>query len=177
MYRVLRTAAAVLTGVVLVAACQDDGEPRQAGSSSIEAFPDVPHFRGHLAVLLRPALEIVSDSACQPAPDRNVFCSVGDGEAFRALGEARLTAVVEVRTAPSEDHTAWDTVVRFDPDDRQAVRGAAEQARGLGGVVLLMAANRVVRAIDPPDLGAQRARLLGLEKPEAWAFVESFNGV
>lgn len=158
--------------VVLVAAvgCADGDSTPEPGPSSVAAIPDVPHVRGPLRVRLQPALAMVSGESCTPG--YGLYC-LGE-EGYHALGEDRAATVAEVRTAPNDDHTAWDTEVRF--AGRRAVQLAAEQAAGMGGVVLIVGADDTALAAVPPlDLAAGKAQFLGLEKAEAWALVGAFS--
>lgn len=178
--RLVRTAAAVLAGGLLLAGCDGDGGTSAPSPTEVSAAPAVPHVRGPIEVVLQPALRYVAGGGCRPAPGQGKICAPDGSATYRALGTPRPATVVAVRTAPSEDHTAWDTVVRIDPDDRPVVRAAGEQAAGFGGVVLLLAAGRPGRAVEvlePPSLTSGNVQVFGLEKPEAWAFVETFRGL
>ena len=167
--RVLRTVLAVPV-LLLAAGCAGSSSPPEPGPTSIAAFPDLPHMTGPLPVRLQPALPMVGGASCNPG--QGSYC-LGD-QGYRALGDEREAVVAEVSTRPNEGHTAWDTVVRF--RSVRAPRLATEQAAGMGGVVLVVAADdRVLAAVPPLDLAAGKAQFLGLEKAEAWALVEAFS--
>jgi hypothetical protein len=156
---------------LLVAACGGgDGGTPERGPASVAAIPAVPHVRGPIRVRLQPALPLVGGESCTPG--YGLYCLGERG--YRALGEGRAATIASVRTAPNDDHTAWDTVVRFETP--ASVGRASERAAGMGGVVLVLAGrDRAVAAVPPSEIGPARARFLGLEKAEAWALVDAFS--
>jgi hypothetical protein len=166
---VLRALLAVVL-VLLAAGCAGHGGTPERGPTSIAAFPDVPHMSGPLPVRLQPALPVAGGESCTPG--YGLYCLGERG--YRALGDERRATVTAASTAPNAEHTGWDTVVRF--ASGRAVHRAADDAAGMGGVVLIVdPADRVLGAVPPPDTGASEARFLGLEKAEAWALVEAFS--
>ncbi|MFC6041826.1 hypothetical protein [Nocardioides hankookensis] len=137
--------------------CQGDQAP-QTPSPSVEAFPDPPQVAGPLRVELRPALR-----------------EMRDAESYRPLGAPRAAVVDEVGTAPSADHTSWQTTVRFTTGSRVVMRQVREEAAGLGGVVLVTVGDTVVMVATPPEISPGRIVRLGLEKAEAWSLVDAFE--
>ena len=175
---------ATLVGVALVAtACDGGGHQSGAAPATVQASPELPHARGPIHVRLQPALPILGDEGgCLPAPAEGRVCAPDGKAAYRVLGTPRRVTITSAHTRPSADHSAWDAVARVAPADHGRVAAAREQAAGFGGVVLLIGRPSRVLEVAPPDaLTSGNARLLGLEKPEAWAFVEALqtleNGV
>jgi len=159
---------------LVLAGCQGD-EPAEPAPSSVQAFPDPPHAAGPIEVVLHPALPLMDgDRRCRPGQSAQLLCSSDGSGGFRALGTSGPVVVDEVSTAPSDDHTSWETTVRFAAGSRAAVRRARDSAVGFGGVVVVTGAAGVVAIIEPSDLTAQRVALLGLEKAEAWSVVDAF---
>jgi hypothetical protein len=176
--RLVRTTVSLAAGLMVLAGCSGaDADPTAADvPSSVDAFPDIPHVDGPLEVRLQPGLPLISTiSKGECAADPDEVCII-DGT-YRLLGKARPVTIAEVRTSPSQAHTDWDAVVRFDPRDRGAVRAVRKQAVGMGGMVVVLLGDRALRALKPTDLAAGKAQVLGLEKPEAWAFVAAFGHV
>jgi hypothetical protein len=165
----LRTAAAAVAGSLLLGGCAGGSEAPEAGPSSVQAVPDVPHFTGRLAVVLQPGLKVLADAPCQATPEEGRVCSADGTATYRVLGDGRPATVVEARTDPTPDHTAWDATVRFARTDATAVSASREDAAAVGGLVLVTAGSRVLQAVAPRDLRAREVTLFGLEKPEAWA--------
>ncbi|GAA1158640.1 hypothetical protein [Nocardioides aquiterrae] len=156
--------------ILLAAGCAGHSGTPEPAPTSVAAFPDLPRMRGPLPVRLQPALPLAGSDPCAPAPGR--YC-LGD-QGYRALGAEQQGIVGAASTAPDAEHTGWDVVVRFEPGP--AVRRAAADAAGMGGVVLIVdPADRVLAAVPPLDLGAAKAHFLGLEKAEAWALVDGFS--
>jgi hypothetical protein len=175
--RLLRALSAAAI-VALLTSCSGAGQgSADDAPSSVEAFPEPPHFDGPLDVALRPALPVVDDASCAPDAAAGRLCSANGAMAYRVLGESRDATVLEVSTEPSEDHTSWTAEIRFHPASRTAVGAARDSAAGLGGVVLLTVGDRVLMAVRPDQLKPAAARFFGLEKPEAWAIPEHFPGV
>jgi hypothetical protein len=177
--RLLRALAATASVALLTAGCSGGGASSAADDhpASVAAYPETPHFEGRLAVTLQPALPVVGDPSCAPDPDAHQVCSPDGREAYRVLGSTGAATVIEVSVAPSADHTSWVADVRFDPASRTAVGAARDAAAGLGGLVLVCVADRVLLAVRPADLRPAVAHYFGLEKPEAWAIADRFSGV
>jgi hypothetical protein len=173
--RVLAATAAV----ALLAGCSSDGGPAEPdGSSSVAAFPDLPHFDGPLEVVLQPALSMVTETAgCTPDPAAHRVCSADGRHGYRVLGEPSDATIAEVSTAPSEDHLSWTAEIRFQASSRTAVTAARDAAAGVGGMVLVTVDDAVLIAVRPDEITPTAVRLFDLEKPEAWAIPELFPGV
>jgi hypothetical protein len=174
---VLRVLAAATVLALLAGCSSDSGSGEPAGSSSVAAFPDLPHFDGPLEVVLQPALSIVDTASCTPDPAEHRACSADGGEAYRILGESSDATIAEVSTAPAEDHLSWTAEIRFAPSSRTAVTAARDAAAGVGGLVLVTVDGAVLIAVRPDAIKPAAARFFGLEKPEAWAIPERFPGV
>lgn len=169
------TAAAGLALGIALGGCQQDDSPEPA-PSNVQAFPEPPHVNGPLTVGMGPALPLMTgDRRCRPAAGSGRLCSSDGSAGYQALGDAAKVVVDEVRTAPSDDHTSWETTVRFAADSRAAVRRAKRDAAALGGVVVVTLGETVLVVLVPNELSPRRATLLGLEKAEAWAAVAGFS--
>jgi hypothetical protein len=115
------------------------------------------------------------DRRCRPEQQQGVICSSDGSGGYRALGTSGPVVVDDVSTAPSSDHTSWETTVLFAAQDRVAVRRAQTRAATLGGVVVVTTGDDVVAVLAPVDFRPRRATLLGLQKAEAWAVVNGFS--
>lgn len=179
MFRLL--CATCVVGALTLSGCSGAGEDAAPDSTptSIAAYPELPHFAGALEVTLVPALREVSDGRCTPDDDHG--CSPDGSASFRMLGKRQDATVVEVRTAPSSDHTSWSTTVRLAPGSEQQLADARDQAAGFGGVVLVMVGDAedttVLTVANPQEIQGKRLDFLGLEKAEAWAVVDAFAAV
>ena len=185
----LGTAVAVLAALATASGCDaGTSDTQDAPDPTVAATPDLPRADGPIAVRLQPALPSVSDGECAPAAGEGRICGPDGQSAYRVLGTPRSVTVTAALTRPTPDHGSWDAIVRVDRSDHAAVEAAGDQAAGFGGVVLVLpdrvagsAAPEVLEVVPPPALTSGNARLLGLEKPEAWAFVEALqtlqNGV
>lgn len=174
-----RGVALAVAIVLALAGCQGDGggdETPDAAPSSVQAFPDAPHVSGPLTVELRPALTLaLGDRRCRPDPEAGQLCSTDGSGGYRALGASGPLVVDEVATAPSAEHTSWQTTVRFAGSSRDVVRRVREQAAGIGGVVVVTVGDAVVMVATPPELHPGRIVRLGLQKAEAWSLVDAFE--
>jgi hypothetical protein len=171
-----RPLGGVLAATLALAGCTGGGPDEPEASSTVEAFPDPPSVAGPLEVELRPALQLLSgDRRCRPDLGAGQLCSPDGSGGYRVLGATRPVTVRSVTTTASEDRTSWGTTIRFAVASRAGVRAASEQAAGLGGVVLVTSGASVLQVLEPLDLTPRRAALLGLEKSEAWAVVDTFE--
>ena len=170
-------------GVLLAAAvtlaltgCRGGDDTPDAAPSGVDAFPDPPHVSGPLTVELRPALSLTTgDRRCRPDPEAGQFCSADGSGGYRALGSSGPVVVTTVGTAPSTDHTSWQTTVQFAGGSRDAVRRTRQQAAGFGGVVVVTVDDLVVMVAAPTEVHPRRIARLGLEKSEAWSLVDAFE--
>lgn len=174
------TAVALLVSApcwVALGGCGDQGNDAigEPSPTSEAPAPRQPSFTGRLDVIVQPALGVVNDEAgCTPAHNR--ACSA-DGQAYVPITEPAPATLVEARARLAEGHTAWTTVLRFDAASRAALTRAAERAGAAGGLVLVMDDDQRVLAAAPFTLVRGRTIVFdGLDKPGAWALVETFEG-
>jgi hypothetical protein len=168
--------ALTLAACLGLAGCQGD-EPAVPAASGIQAFPDPPHVDGPVVVELRPALPAMTgDRRCRPGGTALLCSSDGSG-GYHALGSSGPVVVDEVSTMQSEDHTSWETTVRFAAESRGAVRRARDLGAAVGGVVVVVVTigGDVVAVLEPADVTPRSVTRLGLQKTEAWSIVDGFS--
>lgn len=176
MLRLDRAALAALA-VLAVGGCAGPAQEQDDEPPAVAAAPDLPHFRGRLAVGLVPALPVVTNARCAPGSEDHVVCSMDGRRTYRALTAPTSAELVEARMDPSRDHTSWTTTVRFDPSSRADIAQVRRRVAALGGVALLSSDGRVLAALTPDQLDRGRAELEGLARPDAWDLVEAFSRV
>lgn len=173
-----RLAAMALGVAVATAGCTDGSgsDDPAPGSSTVQAFPELPHVDGPFRVQLRPALPLLlGDRRCRRDLSAHELCSSDGSGGYKVLGPAGHAVVDRVTTAPSTDHTSWGTRAVFAAGSRDDVRRAGARAAAFGGVVVVTVGSSVVTIVPPPDLKHGEARFLGLQKAEAWAIVDAFK--
>ncbi len=177
--RLLGAALAVVALLPGLGSCTQDppGVSAPASSpapSSIPVTAPEPRADGPFAVRLGVGLAAVTADRCDPTDPRRV-CSVDRSRTWAPLGSPTAATVTGVRTHLADQHTSWTTRIRFADADRPALRRAAKQANGMGGVVLVLDADRrVLAAVPGSTIRNTTAVLTGLDKPTAWALVEGF---
>lgn len=183
----LRSTAATLPACIILTvalttaltACQDSSqapatEPTvEPTTSSPAAVPQAPSFVGRLGVVVQAGLGVVSEDACTRV--RNRVCSVDGQDAYVPIEGAAPATLVEVGARLADRHTSWTTLLRFDAASRSALVEATHSAASVGGMVLVMTADRHVLLAAPyPQVAGRTIRLTDLDKPEAWHLVEPF---
>ena len=173
----VRTTLALLACATLTA-CSDGGDPAQEPTptpSSLAVEPQQPHVAGRVHVTLLPGLAVMTDDECTPEEKRRV-CSADGAESWAPIGDPAAATLVEARTHLAGGHTSWTTVLRFAPDSRGALRRAARDAAAAGGLVLVLAGDRVLAAVPASAVHGAAAVLADLDKATAWELVAAFEG-
>jgi len=174
----VRTTLALLACTCLAACSSSDGsakpEPTPA-PTSVAAFPTAPDVTGPVAVSLQPGLTVMTDDRCRPEEKRRV-CSADGTQAWAPLGDPGDATLLEAGTHLADQHTSWTAVLRFSPESRPSLRGAAREAAASGGVVLVVRKGRVLAAVPATGVSGATAAVTDLDKPTAWDLVAGFGG-
>lgn len=146
-------------------------------AAPVDARPDAPSWRGRLDVVLLGGTSLISPLQCEPEPRQRRVCSV-EGDAYVTSGEPRPARLVAAVTDLDAGHLSWTTSLRFAPGSRASLLDARDAARRAGGQLLLQEpGGPVLLAVPLPDVSGRTLRLGGLEKPEAWGYVEQLTGL
>ncbi|MFC4785719.1 hypothetical protein ACT8ZV_14660 [Nocardioides sp. MAHUQ-72] len=163
------------TGLAGCSGSGEDSAPAPTPSeSSIAAYPEQPHVTTRVAVTVRAALTVMTDDECSPEDERRV-CSVDGTQSWAPIEQPARATLVEARTRLVRGHTSWTTLLRFSPGSAPALRAAAREAGASGGVVVVMAHDRVLTAVPAADVAGRTVVLRDLDKPTAWQVVRSFG--
>jgi len=174
----VRTTLALLACVALTACSGNGSDPAPEPTptpTSLAVEPQQPHVAGHVHLTLLPGLAVMTDDECTPEEKRRV-CSADGAESWAPIGDPAAATLVEARTHLAGGHTSWTTVLRFAPDSREALRRAARDAAAAGGLVLVLAGDRVLAAVPASDVHGAAAVLADLDKATAWEQVAAFEG-
>ena len=173
--RVRTTLALLLCAALTACSGSDSSAPAPTPTpTSLAVEPQQPHVSGSVHVTLLPGLAVMTDDECTPEEKRRV-CSADGAESWAPIGDPATATLVEARTHLAGGHTSWTTLLRFAPDSRAALRRAARDAAAAGGLVLVLAGDRVLAAVPASDVHGAAAVLTDLDKATAWGQVAAFE--
>jgi hypothetical protein len=176
--RVIPTLALLLCASLT--GCQSGGDAtrpteRVSTPTSLAASPQQPHVTTNEPVTLMAGLTVMTDDQCSPEETRRV-CSADGAHSWVPLTAPADATVVEALTHLAHGHTSWTAVLRFAPEDHQALRRTAQDATASGGVLLVLQDRRVLAAVPAADVHGTLAVVTDLDKPTAWDMVGAFAG-
>ncbi|WP_344148560.1 hypothetical protein [Nocardioides koreensis] len=177
MWSRVRTTLALLACAALTA-CSGNGSDATPTPSptptTLAVAPQQPHVAGRVPVTLLPGLTVMTDDECTPQEKRRV-CSAEGTESWAPIGDPAAATLVEARTHLAGGHTSWTTVLRFASGSRATLQQATRAAAAAGGVVLVLARDRVLAAVPASDVHGTTAALTDLDKATAWDTVAAFG--
>ena len=174
-----RGTAVAAVACLLLAGCSsgdDQGAREPAGTpTSLPVVPAQPRVQGPVDVTLQSGLTVMTGDECRPG-DAHRVCSVDGRSSWAPVQKGTPATLTLAGTHLADQHTSWTTVLRFDERSRSALRRTADEAAGVGGLVLVMVGGRVLAAVPPGSVHGPALVVTDLDKPAAWALVSSFEG-